>query len=627
MPLQIEYKGLLIDKKNRNNKTTTLVNNLNYGIIGNCRSAALISDKGSIDWCCLPDFDSSSVFAKLLDKNIGGSFEILIDDAYTIEQKYVNNTNILSTTFSNGSDSFKILDFMPRYKAEKEDRYNPPDIIRYFKLISGNPKFKISYDPKLEYARHDTISCVEEDYLKSQTTEGEYDSLYLYSNFDKTKIINAEEIELSEDSFVLLSYNQKLLNQTIDLQFLKLTKTKAYWLDWSYNLTSYSHYKTEITRSALALKLLSYDKTGAVLAAATTSLPETIGEVRNWDYRFCWIRDASMVINIMNKLGHSHMVERFINFIVDIIPDKDEKIQIMYGINRQKNLTEESLDHLSGYEDSKPVRVGNAAYTQKQNDIYGVLMDVILQRFQLFDNSLESSEYLWTITRSIVKTVEKNWQKPDKGIWEIRTEEKHFTFSKVLCWVAIDRAISIAKIIRKKKQENEWQWLADKIKEDIYANAWNEKVQSFTQFYGSEDQDAANLLMGTNGFINPKDPKYISTVKAIEKDLCHEGLMYRYKNQDDFGIPTSSFTICTFWFINSLNAIGEHAKAKKMFDQLLSYSNHLGLFSEDIDFKTKRLLGNFPQAYSHLALIETSINLSKGIITEDEKVLESIHGF
>jgi len=602
------------------------VNNLNYGIIGNCRSAALISDKGAIDWCCLPDFDSSSIFGKLLDKNIGGTFEINVSDNYAITQSYIKNTNILSTIFTNGTDAFEILDLMPRYKADRGERYNPPDIIRYFKLISGTPKFITNYDPKLEYARHETISFIEEDYLKSQTTEGEYDSLYLYSNFDKYAIKDAKEIELTQDSFILLSYNQKLLNQTIELQFLKLTKTKAYWLDWTFNLTAYSQYQNHIVRSALTLKLLSYDKTGAVLAAATTSLPETIGEVRNWDYRFCWIRDASMVINIMNKLGHVNTVERFINFIVDIIPDKDEKIQIMYGINRQKKLTEESLDHLSGYENSSPVRIGNAAYTQKQNDIFGVLMDVILQRFQLFNNSLESSEYLWTITRSIVKTVEKNWQKPDKGIWEIRTEDKHFTFSKVLCWVAIDRAISIAKIIRKKKQEKEWQWLADKIKEDIYANAWNEKVQSFTQFYGSDDQDAANLLMGTNGFINPKDPKYISTVKAIEKELCNDGLMYRYKNKDDFGFPSSSFTICTFWYINSLNAIGERKKAKELFDQLLSYSNHLGLFSEDIDFKTKRLLGNFPQAYSHLALIETAINLTKGNITEDEKVLENIHG-
>lgn len=599
--------------------------NLDYGIIGNCRSAALISKNGSIDWCCLPNFDSSSVFAKILDKKIGGSFEIIVNASYEIKQSYIKNTNILNTRFSNGTDAFEIQDFMPRYKSNDTDYYNPPDLIRYFKYISGTPEFGIQYQPKLEYARYETSSFFEEDYIKSITSEGEYDSLYLYSSLDKIAILNNHKIKLTQDEFVLLSYNQKLLNQTTDLQHLKLQKTKTYWLDWAFKLTTYSKYYTEIVRSALTLKLLSYDKTGAVLAAATTSLPETIGEVRNWDYRFCWIRDASMVIKVMDYLGHTNTVERFINFIVDIIPDKDDKIQIMYGINRQKKLTEETLDHLSGYENSAPVRVGNAAYTQKQNDVFGVLMDVLLKRFQLFNLSLENSEYLWTITRSIVKTVEKNWQLPDKGIWEIRTEEKHFTFSKVLCWVAIDRAISIAKIIRKKKQVKEWQWLADKIKEDIYEKAWNDKVKSFTQFYGSDDQDAANLLMESYGFIDAKDEKYVSTVKAIEKELYKDGLMYRYKNHDDFGVPSSSFTICTFWYINSINAIGEKSKAKKLFQQLLSYSNHLGLFSEDIDFKTKRLLGNFPQAYSHLALIETAISLSKGGVTEDEKILVSLH--
>ena len=600
------------------------MDNLDYGIIGNCRTAALVSKTGSIDWCCLPEFDSSTVFAKLLDENIGGSFEINVDDDYSIEQSYVRNTNILKTTFTNGKDTFELYDFMPRFNSDESDYNNSPDIIRYFKYISGKPKFAINYNPKLEYALHETFIHEEDNYIKSYTKEGEYDSLYLYTDLSKTDILNRSVITLKEDAFVLLSYNQKILNQDIDLQFLKLHKTQVYWLDWANELTSYAHYQKEIVRSALTLKLLSYDKSGAVLAALTTSLPETIGEERNWDYRFCWIRDASMAINVMAKLGHMNTVKRFMYFIINIINDKDEKIQIMYGINGEKTLTEKELTHLSGYKNSAPVRIGNAAYYQKQNDIYGVLMDVIHQHFKLLDTSLEISENLWTITRSIVKTVKNNWHKPDKGIWEIRTEEKHFTLSKVLCWVAIDRAISIAKLIKMQSYIKEWSTLAEEIKADIYKNAWNEKVQSFTQFYGSDDQDAANLLMQAYGFISADDEKYRLTVKAIEKELIRDGLMYRYKNKDDFGIPSSSFTICTFWLINSLNAIGEKKRAKKMFDKLLSYSNHLGLFSEDIDFETKRLLGNFPQAYSHLALIETAINISKGSITDDEKILEAI---
>ncbi|WP_346855460.1 glycoside hydrolase family 15 protein [uncultured Draconibacterium sp.] len=598
--------------------------NMNYAVIGNCKSAALISEKGSIDWYCAPDFNSASVFAKILDDEIGGSFEIICDDSYSIKQSYIRSTNIVSTTFTSGNDCFEVIDFMPRYK-NNGDYFNPSEIIRYFRYRSGNPVFSILYNPKMEYAKYDTEIVAEDEYIKSSTTEGEYDSIYLYTNIDKEAIIQQKPIHLKEDAYVLLAYDEKLLTQTLDRQYLKLQKTKVYWLDWANSLTSFKSYNKEIVRSALVLKLLSYDKTGAVLAAATTSLPESIGEERNWDYRFCWIRDASMAIKIMSKLGHLNTVKRFMKFIIDIIPDKDEKIQIMYGINREKKLTEEELTHLKGYKNSSPVRIGNAAYEQKQNDIYGVLVDVIYQQFIQFKISLENSESLWTIVRSIVRIVENNWQKPDKGIWEIRTDEKHFTFSKVLCWVAIDRAIKIADIIHKEKYLNDWQKLADTIKSDILKNAWNNEKGAFTQFYGSKDMDAANLLMESYGFIDAKDPKYIQTVVETEKELCYNGLMYRYKNQDDFGLPTSSFTICTFWLINALDAVGQRKKAKQMFDQLLKYSNHVGLFSEDLDFETKELLGNFPQAYSHLALIDTAINLSKGKITEDEQILEAIH--
>lgn len=318
-----------------------------------------------------------------------------------------------------------------------------------------------------------------------------------------------------------------------------------------------------------------------------------------------------MVIKVVSELGHKNVAKRYLQFIIDLIPDKDEKLQIMYGINKEKKLTEETLDHLAGYKGSKPVRIGNAAYKQRQNDIYGILMDVIYEQLVKFDTDIDNGEELWTITKGIVWIVNNHWQEPDKGIWEFRTEDRHFTFSKILCWVALDRAIKVAEIFGKKHKIKKWKVLEQEIRQDIYDNAWNEEKQSFTQSYGSPDLDASVLLMESYGFIQAKDPKFMSTVKAIEKELSHEGLMYRYKNEDDFGLPSSSFTICTFWFINSLFKIGEEEKAIKHFEKLLSYSNHLGLFSEDIDFKTKRLLGNFPQAYSHLALIECAINFSK----------------
>lgn len=586
--------------------------NLNYGIVGNCQSAALISSDGSLDWCCLPAFNSSSVFAKILDDQIGGSFGIEnIDDFTNISQSYKKDTCILVTHFENQDGSFQLLDFMPRYNITNAGYHNPPEIIRYIKHISGKPKIRFHYNPKLEYAYDETVHHIKNDFIVSLTESDIYDNLFLYTSFDKSDVLNGDDITLEKDGFFLISYNEKIFNYNLENAKIDLERTKVYWYDWVARTTKFTNYNDEIIRSAMTLKLLSYDKTGAVLAAATTSLPETVGEERNWDYRFCWIRDASMVIKVISQLGHKKTVFRYLKFITDLIPDKSESLQIMYGINGEKELTELKLDHLSGYENSKPVRIGNAAYIQRQNDIYGILMDVIHQEITNFSVDIDNGEELWTITKGIVWIVERHWEEADKGIWEFRGEDRHFTFSKVLCWVAIDRAIKVAELFQKERKLDRWNALANKIKDDIFKHSWNEEVQAFTQSYGSKELDASVLLMEPYGFIEGKHPKYMATVKAIGRELNNNGLLFRYKNKDDFGLPSSSFTICTFWYINALYKIGEKSASKKMFDQLLSYSNHLGLFSEDIDFKSKRLLGNFPQAYSHLALIETAMNFSE----------------
>lgn len=586
------------------------MDNLDFGIVGNCRSAALISKEGSVDWCCLPEFDSPSVFGKLLDAQIGGSFSVRSCGNPKITQKYLESTNILVTRFEQEDGVFELLDFMPRYKKENGDYHSPPELVRYVKHISGAPKVVFDYDPKLEYAAGNTRTYAKKDFVVSLTETSRYDTLYLYTNISNDDLLQKKELILKDDLYFVVSYHEKIEIPSLNSVSLELNRTHVYWLNWSDKTPSFPIYNEPILRSALTLKLLSYDKSGAVLAAATTSLPETIGEVRNWDYRFCWIRDASMVISIVSRLGHRKMVQRYLQFVIDLIPDKDEKLQIMYGINKEKELTEATLEHLSGYENSKPVRIGNAAFQQRQNDIYGILMDVIHTQIEGFQNEVENLEELWSITKGIVWVVAAHWEEPDKGIWEFRSEDRHFTFSKMLCWVAIDRAIKIAKKLNKPHNVDKWTPLAQAIEDDILQNAWNEEVQAFTQSYGSKDLDASVLLMENYGFVDAKDPRFVKTVYAIERELCHEGLMYRYKNEDDFGLPSSSFTICTFWFINSLNKIGERDKAMTMFDTLLSYSNHLGLFSEDIDFSSKRLLGNFPQAYSHLALIETALNFS-----------------
>ena len=587
------------------------MNNLNYGVIGNCRSAALVSEKGSIDWCCLPDFDSPSVFAKLLDKEKGGSFSIDVDDSYTIIQKYLYRTNVLNTRFNSTEGSFEVIDFMPRYKTSDNESYASAEIFRYIRLISGAPVFKVNYNPKLNYAIEEVFHITVDDHIRTYSTERPTNCIYLYSSLNLDDILGAKDITLTAHQFLLMSYNQKLIEIDINRVYLEYQRTKVYWLNFTNRSKKYELYTEEIIRSLLVLKIMSFQSTGAVLAALTTSLPETIGEVRNWDYRFCWLRDASMSIETLLKMGHYRTSQRFLYFIKGILKSKDDSFQIMYGIRGERELTEANLSHLSGYEGSKPVRIGNAAYFQRQNDVFGYLLNVIYQYYVFFPGTLDEIEDIWEILRNITQTVSEHWQSPDKGIWEIRGIEKHFVFSKVMSWVAMDRAAKIASLLNKNHQCDTWRGIADTIKEDVLKSGWNEDLQTFTQTYDNLHVDASLLLMEEYGFIDADDPKFKKTVIAVKNGLHHEGLMYRYLNEDDFGKPSSSFTICTFWLIQAMFKIGMEDEAKVIFDSLLKCGNHVGLFSEDIDFATKRLLGNFPQAYSHLALINTAALFSK----------------
>lgn len=593
--------------------------NLTYGIIGNCRSAALVSLTGSIDWCCLPDFDSPSIFASLLDIAKGGTFAIEAENLLETQQEYFSQTNILRTRFITRQGFFDVYDFMPRYLQEGA-YHTPPEVVRYVHYVEGAPKFRVRYDPRLGYARHETRSEIFPEYIKSYTVEGRYESVYLYSSFNLQDVLESRSLTLTSDGFFLLSYNQKLIEITVRRIRLEYERTKVYWMNWVDRTLHYTFATDAIIRSALALKMLTYHKSGAIIAAVTTSLPEIIGEQRNWDYRFCWIRDSSMIVNILMNLGHSHSVHRFLDFILDVVPYKDEKIQIMYGINGDKNLEEKELYWLAGYQGSRPVRVGNAAYRQKQNDIYGVLLDVIYQYFRFFRNSLSNSEDLWTVVRTVVRSVEKNWRKPDRSIWEYRGTKNHFVFSKVLSWVAVDRAIKIANLFGKHTMAEKWVTLRDAIHKDIHQKGWNADIQAFTQYYGSSNMDAANLLMTSYGFIDPRDPRYVNTVYRTKEELLRDGLMYRYKVSDDFGEQKTAFTVCTFWLIKSLYQIGEQEEARALFHKILQYGNHLGLFSEGVDFTTKRLLGNFPQGYSHLALIDTAITLSGKQVEDTDRL-------
>ena len=587
------------------------MDNLDYGVVGNCKTAALISKEGSIDWLCFPVFDSPSVFSKLLDKDKGGSFSFIVSDSYRITQNYFKETNILCTRFASDEGVFEVLDFMPRYKTRGDEYYIPSEIYRYIRLIDGKPRFRINYTPVMNYARDSVIHKKFAYFIRTFSLVDGNDNIYLYSSIDFDTILNQEEIILEQDQYMLLSYSQKLANIDINRAYLEYQRTKIYWLNWNNRSRKFIEYNDYICRSLLALKLMCYESSGAIMAALTTSIPETIGEVRNWDYRFCWIRDASMSIETLIELGHHSTAKRFMSFVKDILKSKSDSLQIMYGIDGSRTLKEEILPHLAGYENSQPVRIGNAAYFQKQNDTFGYLMDVIHSYYFRFPGTLGELEEMWEVVKSIIRTVYMVWRNPDQSIWEFRNIEKHFVFSKVMCWVALDRAIEIAKLLNQADYVSAWQKEAMAIKEDVMLNGWNDQIQSFTQAYDNTHMDSSLLLMEQYGFIDAGNDRYIKTVKRIKDELYHNGLMYRYKVDDDFGLPSSAFTICTFWLTRALFMIGEKGEARKIFDQLLTYSNHLGLFSEDLDFETKRMMGNFPQAYSHLALIKTALLFSE----------------
>ncbi len=581
--------------------------NLDYGVIGNCRTAALVSKEGSIDWLCFPEFDSPSIFGKLLDNKKGGCFSIDTAPHYKKSQKYLSGTNILCTTYESEEGAFEVMDFMPRYKTgdQANDYYLPAEMYRYIRLLRGKPRMKINYSPALDYARGETRHKIYDRYIRSSSVTEERNSIYLYSSIDYTDILNNSEIIPEGEEFMLVSYNQKLIDINIRRVYLEYSRTKVYWLNWVNRSKMYLQYQQEVERSALILKLMSYQPTGAVLAAVTTSIPETPGEERNWDYRFCWLRDASMSIETLLRMGHQGAAKRFITFVKSILHSKGDRFQIMYGIRGERKLTEQTLPHLAGFENSRPVRIGNEAYKQRQNDSYGYLMDVIYKYYLYFPGTLDEIEDMWEIVKNIIRTVYDEWHTPDQGIWEIRNSVNHYVFSKVMCWVALDRAVKIAKMLCKDSYAKLWEQEAEKISADIHKNGWKDELNSFSQTYSNTELDSSLLLMEEYGFINAGDPRYKGTVNAIKENLLYKGLMFRYKIEDDFGKPSTAFTICTFWLIRALYVTGRQQEAKEMFDRILKYSNHLGLFSEDLDFDTKRQLGNFPQAYSHLALINT----------------------
>jgi GH15 family glucan-1,4-alpha-glucosidase len=389
-----------------------------------------------------------------------------------------------------------------------------------------------------------------------------------------------------------------------------LERTRTQWEEWSKRCHLPAQWSGHVLRSAITLKLLTYEDTGAMVAAATTSLPESLGEVRNWDYRFCWLRDSSLVLEAMARVGQFEEMRGFVEFLLRVFESKQTKVQIAYRIDGSPDLDEEILPHLCGYRDSRPVRIGNAASRTRQNDIFGEVLNTIHLYYCRYE--LEPmSEEMWSLVKFMVRTSAREWANRDAGIWEYRHRRRHFTHSKILSWVAVDRGADIARRLGRPALADEWAGVARTIRADIMHRGWNQKVGAFTQAYRSQALDISILQASRFGFIEPSDPRWISTVRACHLALGRNGYTMRYTSADDFGVPRSAFIVATLWMVKALDMIGEHDAALALFERTLASANHLGLLSEDVDTQTGELLGNFPQAYSHLALINAAHQLSR----------------
>ena len=584
---------------------------LNHGIVGNCKTCALINTDTSVDWMCFPDFDSPSVFGKILDDKKGGSFKVVPEGEYSVSQEYDGFSAILVTTFSSRKAKFKVVDFFPRYRKilpnHRTGLFRQNSLVRLVIPVKGKPKLKVVYTPRPGYARRKVTTEVIDNVLWSFVGD---DVINLKSNVSYDDILEQKSLVLDQTFFFVVGADP---DEKYTVTYLKrlMSSTRNYWKRWVGTLHLPVKNSGAIIRSAITLKLLTYSETGAIVAAPTTSIPEEVGSPRTWDYRFCWVRDAAFTVSAFKKIGRDYEARKLMEFMFEHSLKKNKSLQLMYGIRGETKLTEKLLKHLDGFQGSKPVRVGNAAYKQKQNDIYGSLVDLIYMYYVFYQYEDKLRPRHWNFLKYLVSEIERNWKKPDQGIWEFRGQKQHFVYSKLMCYVGMDYAMKTAQYFNKNTYAERWALLRDEIKSDILIHGWNEDVRGFTMFYGSKDFDASILKMSYHDFLESDDPRLVNTVLMIDKHLRNGPLVHRYKIEDDFGKSHSTFTICSFWLVEALYKIGREHEAREMYAELRECSNPLGLYAEDLTIKNKENIGNFPQAYTHIALISSSLLLSE----------------
>ena len=595
-----------------------------YGLIGDMSSAALVGTDGSVDWCCLPRFDSPSVFAALLDQEIGGRFRIgPVAPCIETTQQYVRDTNVLETTFRTDSGVVIIVDFMPIPDDDDDgspdiEPRNPPEIHRIVTCQSGYVELGCDFQPRHDYAR--TIPDFR--VLRNGTggaieAQGGGQTLTLLASislpFDGEGASFQFNLSQGESATFVLAYGRDRATRLEQFRTQeRLEQTKRYWQDLVAEMDYDGLWREQVVRSFLVLHLMMYRRTGAIVAAPTTSLPETLGGSRNWDYRFSWLRDTSFTVDILYRLGDVYGGDRYIHWLIEQCNLGQSRTRIVYGISPDSSLKEEVLEHLRGYEDSRPVRIGNGAASHLQLDVFG---EVILSIHSLMVLHRQIPDEAWELVQSFAETVMENWQRKDRGVWEVRGEQQHFTYSKVMCWVALDHAAYIAAIMGRRRLYRRWSLAADEIKEEILDKGWSSDKKAFRQRYNGDALDASNLAIPFMGLLDRDDPRVRQNLDAIERELCDGPLVWRYlPHETDDGLEgqeEGAFTLLSFWLSGNLIYTGQNDKALDYFHEVLTKcTNHLGLFAEMYDKKTNRQMGNFPQAYSHIGLIHTALNLS-----------------
>ena len=579
----------------------------NYGIIGNCAYLALIDSHANVGWMCWPRFDSSFIFGSLLDENNGGVYSIQPEwENYDSSQKYIYNTNILETTFDCEDGKFKVIDFAPRF-FHMERYYKPLMLIRKIVPVEGTPRIRVKCRPKGSYGEQQPEKVFGSNHIGFLNLDSQ---VRLTTNIPLSYVDKEQAFLLKETKYCVLTWGAPLeapLESTSETFFDKTTK---YWRHWVLNTSTENFHQESVIRSALTLKLHQYQDTGAIIAAATTSLPEFPGSGRNWDYRFCWLRDAHYTIKALNDLSHFRIMEDYVTFIENIVLSEDRRFHPLYPITIDREPVEQILP-LKGYQNERPVRIGNQAYEHTQNDVYGQVLVTLLPLFSDKRIKTQVHSTLIDLVKHCLKMIHTTMEEPDNGLWEFRGLAQLHTYTFLFHWAGSHAAKKIASSIN----DEELHQLADQLidtSSKMIESCYDEERGVYTQAQGSKNLDASLLQLINMGYLDPKSDKAKQHLKILEDELRTEsGLFYRYKHADDFGEPESTFLICAFWYVEALARMDRIDEAIQIFENLLKHANHLGLMSEDIHEKSGSQWGNFPQTYSHVGLINAAFTISR----------------